>query len=268
MSFTYGFYNSVDHDRVYDAVQMASIFDGIINDGVYETIGDAMMVKAVSGNNITVGTGRAWFNHTWSLNDSLMPLTLLNPGVISNRYDAIVLEVNSSSRVNEIKILYGEEAQSPSKPSLVKSDTINQYPLAYIYRSAGSQGITQSNIENTVGTSECPFAIGVLKTLTIDDLVAQWTSEWNDYLDDRSADMQEWMAENQLEFETWFNNLQYVLDDDVAANLAQQISDLNDKLNALLNGEQLLYTIDDSNGEPIQDYAGNNIQGGVSYSAN
>lgn len=268
MSFTYGFYNSVDHDRVYDAVQMASIFDGIINDGVYETIGDAMMVKAVNGNNITVGTGRAWFNHTWSLNDSLMPLTLLNSGVINNRYDAIVLEVNSSSRENSIKVVYGTEASSPSKPSMIKTSTINQYPLAYIYRAAGSSEISQSDIENTIGTTECPFVIGVLKVLTIDDFVAQWASDWNKYLNDRTSDMQEWMAENQLEFETWFNNLQYVLDDDVAANLAQQISDLNDKVNALISGEQILYTIDDSDGDPIRDYAGNNIQGGVSYSAN
>ena len=45
MSLTYGFYNSVDHDRVYDATQFGSIFDGVINDGVFQNIGDLFAVS-------------------------------------------------------------------------------------------------------------------------------------------------------------------------------------------------------------------------------
>ena len=42
MAFSYGFYNAVDHDRRYDAVQMSQIFDGIISDVVYATYKKAM----------------------------------------------------------------------------------------------------------------------------------------------------------------------------------------------------------------------------------
>lgn len=70
MSVSYGFYNSMNGDRKYDATQMSSIFDGIINDGIYETIGDRFVVRTSGGMNVVVGTGRAWFNHTWTLNDS------------------------------------------------------------------------------------------------------------------------------------------------------------------------------------------------------
>lgn len=45
MSVTYGFYNSKNHDRRYDAIQMSRIFDGIIRDGVLQHYGTAMMVK-------------------------------------------------------------------------------------------------------------------------------------------------------------------------------------------------------------------------------
>ena len=34
MSVTYGFYNSLNGDRRYDANQMSAIFDGLIIDGV------------------------------------------------------------------------------------------------------------------------------------------------------------------------------------------------------------------------------------------
>lgn len=42
--FTYGFYNSQDHDRVYDANDFSAIFNGIINDGVFMSVGDKFNV--------------------------------------------------------------------------------------------------------------------------------------------------------------------------------------------------------------------------------
>ena len=35
MAFKYGFYNSREHDRVYDAEDFSSMFDGIIADGIF-----------------------------------------------------------------------------------------------------------------------------------------------------------------------------------------------------------------------------------------
>lgn len=263
MSLTYGFYNSVDGDRRYDAIQMSSIFDGVIGDGVYETIGDALMVKPVSGLQVTVGTGRAWFNHTWTLNDADIPFTLNASGVVNDRYDAIVLEVDSSARVNSIKTLQGTEAASPTKPELTKTDTINQYPLAYIYREAGSVEITQSDIENTVGTSACPFVIGVVKVMDIDDFVAQWSSQWDDFLDEKTYQTENWMAKSKMKFDAWFQNLQDQLDDNQAGNLQNQIDQLTDLLSKIISGEPIEYTVDDSDGSPIQDNLGGNIMGGL-----
>ena len=52
MSVTYGFYNSKNRDRRYDAIQMSSIFDGIIRDGVLQHYGTGMMVKESEGMDI------------------------------------------------------------------------------------------------------------------------------------------------------------------------------------------------------------------------
>lgn len=43
MSVTFGFYNSKEGDRRYDAIQMSSIFDGIIQDGILQHVGTAMV---------------------------------------------------------------------------------------------------------------------------------------------------------------------------------------------------------------------------------
>ena len=54
MSVTYGFYNSKNKDRRYDAIQMSSIFDGIIRDGILQHVGTAMMVKESTGMMVNV----------------------------------------------------------------------------------------------------------------------------------------------------------------------------------------------------------------------
>lgn len=221
MAVTSGFYNSVSGDRKYNALQMSSIFDGIIEDGVYSTIGDHFSVTAGTGNTVIVGTGRAWFNHTWTLNDADYPVTLEPSEVVLNRYDAIVIEVNGSNAVrgNSIKVIKGTPGSSPSKPSLAKGDNnIWQHPLAYVYVPAGSSSISQSNIEYVVGKSECPFVVAAVQSVNIDSLVAQW----------------------QDEFDTWFDNLEYQLSGDVAGNLQNQINQKVDKSNVIDNLEDLV----------------------------
>lgn len=180
MSVTCGFFNAIDDDRLYDATQMSSIFDGIINDGIFMNIGTAMQVTATTGMVVNVGIGRAWFDHTWTLNDALLPLTVEVSELVLNRIDAVVLEVNSndSVRENTIKILKGTPAQEPVRPTLEDSEYVHQHPLAYIYVSAEVTEITQSNITNCVGTSACPYVDGVLKTIDADNLLAQWNDQF------------------------------------------------------------------------------------------
>lgn len=179
MALTYGFYNSLNHDRKYDSLQLSRIFDGIINDGVYESIGDALMVKASNAMSVSVGIGRAWFNHTWTLNDALYLVTITDAELALNRYDAVVLEVDSGNRTNSIKVLKGTPAVNPVKPTLITSDTVNQHPLAYIYVKAKATEITQANIQNAVGTSECPFVTGIISTISVDNLIQQWSAEFD-----------------------------------------------------------------------------------------
>lgn len=168
MAVSSGFFNSQNGDRKYNAEQMSSIFDGIIVDGVYSTIGTCFKVTASTGNTVNVGIGRAWFNHAWIYNDAALPITLEDSDVLLNRYDAVVIEVNHSLdvRAGSIKVVKGTPSSSPKKPTLTKNDQVNQYPLCYILRVAESTSISSGNIENTVGTDECPYASSDVGGLT------------------------------------------------------------------------------------------------------
>ena len=189
MSLTYGFYNSINEDRKYNASQMAKLFDGVLNDGIFMSIGDKLMVSANTGMNVSVGTGRAWFDHTWTLNDSILVLPVAASELLLNRIDTVVLEVNNTEavRANSIKIIKGAGATVPVAPTLVNTSEIHQYPLAHIYVGVGVTEIIAANITNKVGTSETPFATGVMQGMNIDALVTQWESEFDIWFDDVNA---------------------------------------------------------------------------------
>ena len=184
MALTFGFYNSINHDRRYNALQMSQLFDGIITDGVFMNIGTAMTVTADGGLTLRVGIGRAWFNSTWTLNDAIYPVEATEADVLRDRIDAVVLEVDQreSTRANRIIFKEGVASTDPQKPELVKADGVYQYPLCYISRAAGSTGIAQGNVENCVGTSECPFVTGILSAISTDELVKQWESQFDEIL--------------------------------------------------------------------------------------
>lgn len=216
MSVTYGFYNSLNGDRKYNAEQISSIFDGLIVDGVFASIGTAFAVKAAGGLTVNVGIGKAWFNHTWTLNDSILPLTAPESEVLLDRIDAVVLEVNGleSVRENSIKIITGTPSSAPVRPTLENEGNVHQYPLAYIYRKFGSAVITQADITNMVGTDSTPFVTGILQTISLDELLGQWQDQLDRFTDTRSQEVDDWIAQEESDFTTWFNEMK--------ANLQQE----------------------------------------------
>lgn len=205
MSVSYGFYNSLNGDRKYNAIQVSSIFDGLIVDGVFASIGTAFAVKAAGGLTVNVGIGRAWFNHTWTLNDSILPLTAPESEVLLDRIDAVVLEVNGmeSVRANSIKIVKGTPSSAPVRPVLETEGNVHQYPLAYIYRKFGSSVITQANITNMVGTASTPFVTGIIQTISLDELLGQWQNELDQFVANEETDFSDWSRQKRIEFDNW-----------------------------------------------------------------
>lgn len=216
MALTYGFYNSRNGDRKYNAMTMSAIFDGIINDGVFQSIGTCFKPVPSTGLSVNVGIGRAWFDHTWTYNDSPMNLTFTQSDMINARIDAIVLEVNSedSVRANSIKVIIGTPAASPQKPELTTSATVNQYPIAYVTIPANATSIIDDNIEYVVGQSPCPFVTAILETVDITDLITQWKSQF-----------QTWMNNEKDDFDAWYETIKGILGEDEAGNLLNLIQE-------------------------------------------
>lgn len=213
MAITSGFFNSLNGDRKYDARQMGEMFDGLIEDGVFMSIGDALKTVPSSGMTVAVGTGRAWFLHTWTKNGSDLLITVSEAESVLNRIDTIVLDVDNTEakRANDIFLVKGTPSSNPQRPSLVDTDDHKQIPLADILVPAGSSTLTATNITNLVGSDDCPYVTGPLSIIKNDDILAAW----------------------QEEFDTWFDDVKGTLGSDTAGNLYNLIQQKVDKTSVL-----------------------------------
>ena len=144
MPLTYGFFDSADHDRLYDADDIGGILEGVITDGIVNHFGQKFLVQQVSGTPLTVsvGTGKAWFLRTWiRLTGDAVQLTAEPNTTGSERIDTVVISIDKrrSFRENKFEIVKG----TTSRPVLPDSGYPRYYPLADIKISATGNVITE-----------------------------------------------------------------------------------------------------------------------------
>lgn len=211
MAWKSGFFNSVNGDRVYNAQEMNEIFKGLITNGVYEAVGNKLAVQPNSGMTIQIATGRGWFNNHWVTNATEYLTTLEASDVTLNRYAAVCVRVddNDSVRTAEPYIKYSEHATNPNKPTMTRSDKINEYCLAYIYIKAGASEITAADIEDTRANTElCGYVRGLIEQIDANTLFTQY----------------------EAIFKEWFENLTEYMDENVEAKLANDVLELKGRV--------------------------------------
>lgn len=211
MAWESGFFNSVNHDRKYGADTFNKFFEGLITDGVFLTVGNKLAVQPSSGMTIQVATGKGWFFNHWVRNTTPYQLTLEASDVTLNRYAAICVRVDETltARTADIYVKYSDIASSPKKPGMVRSETVHEYCLAYVYIKAGATSIGASNIIDTRADSTlCGYVGGLLQQMDLNTLYTQY-----------EAQATEWFGQEKDDFYEWLENLQDVLRDNTEATL-------------------------------------------------
>lgn len=215
MAWTSGFFNSVNGDRLYNADQMSTIFEGLITDGVYESVADKLAVQPNSGMTVQIATGRGWFNKRWVNNDSEYTMTVESSDVVLNRYVAVVIKVDTTDAVRDAVpyLKYGEFATNPVKPTMTRTETVKEFCLAYIYVGAGVSEITASVIEDTrADESVCGWVTGLITQLNTSTLFAQYDAIFNEF-----------MSAETTGFNEWFESLQVELDSEIETRLTNAL---------------------------------------------
>lgn len=203
MAITYGFFNAIDSDRVYNADQMSEYFDGLVSNGVYEKVGNALRVTAGTGMAVNVLSGRGIIECKWIKNDAAYEVTLTAAHVLLARYTAIVLRLDRTNRLITIAAKDGTPASSPARPTMTDDGTVKELCLAYVYVGPNVTSITQANIIDMRASNLCGWVTGVVQQVDTSELFAQWQSAYEAYY----SQMQSWQAQVEADFDEWFSAL-------------------------------------------------------------
>ena len=207
MAITYGFFNAIKqsdgtYDRTYNADQMSTYFEGLVSDGVYESVDDAMQVLADTGMQVQVGAGRAIIDSKWIKNTAAYPLIINAAHVTLNRYTAIIIRLDLSARTIVITTKDGENATTPVKPVITNSETIKELCLAYVYVGRGVTAITQANIEDArPDNNVCGWVTSIVQQVDTSKLFLQWQTAYEEFY----KQMQSWQNEQETGFSGWQN---------------------------------------------------------------
>lgn len=200
MTIYTGYFNSIKGDRKYNAEQMSRYFNGIIGRGVLQNYKGRFNTTAVSGMDIQLDTGKAYFSDgKYIESDSPIVITLDPSDVVLNRIDRLVLrkDKNEDVRTSTIILKKGTPATNPVAPDLVNNDYVEELSLATIRINKLVESISQSNITNTIpDNTVCGYVTGLIEQVNTTDLFLQYKKAYEEYFKESSA-----------EFEEWFNNL-------------------------------------------------------------
>lgn len=238
-----GFFNSVDRDRLYDAEDLGNYFDGVISDGIFETIGNRLAVTPGEGMRVNIDTGRAMVKCHWMVNTTIHSLKLAPADVQYKRIDRIVirLDKSDSARTVDIAVLQGVGSLNPVAPELTRTSTVWELCIADVLINPNVVSISQSNItDQRLNTALCGFVTGVVKQVDTSDLAIQYqtafsefynqateefnnyysesrekfdafyeesSKEFDEYYESSSSEFDTWKQEKKTAYEAWFNGL-------------------------------------------------------------
>lgn len=179
MAFHSGFFNSKNLDRVYTAENFTEYLSSLICDGIHDNYGQCFEVKPNGGLTVTIGTGKAWINGHYFINDSPYVIDLNNYAEMSlSRYVIIGICCNTNEYFRNCDIVTepGASAASPTVPSFMQASTETYLTLAAVYLPAGANTITLADIiDYRDNESKCGYVKCILGKCGVTELQTQFS---------------------------------------------------------------------------------------------
>jgi hypothetical protein len=202
-----------EYDRASNSEEFAGLLKGFFRDGVFS--GSAMQVLAGGGLTATVSTGGVMVQGRVKHLTAAQTVEFETAANLP-RLDRVIVRRDLSNSVRDLvlDVLTGTPATSPAAPALTRNETVWEICLATVRVAANATNIQQSNITDTrLDSSLCGIVAAVLNDFDTNTFYAQV-----------QADLEGFKTEEKAEFDAWFENLKTILDENVAANLQNQIN--------------------------------------------
>lgn len=198
-------WNDVNGDRLYDASDFMRFFAAFLKTGIVMSFKDGLRVRSSqNGMNIQVGAGSGVIDGSSYMNDETIAIQVNVASSVQDRTDSVVLRMDKNAR--DTYLYY-----KPSDTTVVRNDIIFELQLAKISVKMNAAQITDADITD----------------MRSDSTVCGWSTPFDNINVDGIVDQyKEIFEQADIDFQAWFKNLQNQLDDNQAANLQNQINNL------------------------------------------
>lgn len=189
MAFSCGFFNSKGLDRIYTAENFTEYLGSIICNGILDTYGQNFkLTPANSGLGVVLGTGKAWINGHYFINDSRYVIDLTSYQDESlPRYVgiAIYLDTTESVRSVTLKLFPGTPAENPQLPTIPQDKDHVRLLMYAVRMNPGATELTERDWydyredKNVCGYCKC--ILGKCKVTELMSQMAQLIAEISEY---------------------------------------------------------------------------------------
>ena len=174
MAFSYGFFNAQNLDRVYTAEDFTAYLSSLICNGILDTYRQCFAPTA-KNLSVTFGTGKAWIDGHYFISDTLHTIDLSSYVDESlNRYVAIGIYCDRSTRTCGIRIQPGIAATEPVIPSFTNNNVTTYLTLAAVRLRAGATELTAEDvIDYREDESKCGYCKCILGKCKVTEMLAE-----------------------------------------------------------------------------------------------
>ena len=174
MSFSYGFFNAKNLDRVYTAEDFTAYLSSLICNGILDTYRQCF-APTVKNLSVTFGTGKAWINGHYLISDTLHTVDCASYVDESlDRYVVIALFCDLSTRICGIRIQPGIAATEPVIPSFTNNNVTTYLTLAAVRLRAGATELTAEDVIDYRGDeSKCGYCKCILGKCRVTEMLAE-----------------------------------------------------------------------------------------------
>ncbi len=189
MAFSSGFFNSKGLDRTYTAENFCDYLGSIICNGIQDNYGQNFSLTASTvGLKVILGTGKAWINGHYFINDTRYSIDLTEYQDESlPRYVGIAIYLDTTDAVRNVslKLFPGTPAENPALPTIPQDDDHARLLLYAVRLNVGATSLTERDWydyredSNVCGYVKC--ILGKCKVTEMQSQIAQLNAEIKGY---------------------------------------------------------------------------------------
>lgn len=145
-----------------------------------------------------------------------------------DRIDTVVLRWNENVdvRTADLYVVAGTPAASPVRPELQRDNSIYEIGLADVFITRNVATITDEKITDTRYESARCGVVSSVSEWDTTTIYQQVQADLASFKSNEEEDFDTWSNQQMTAFESWFETIQDILDENVAAHLQSEIDDI------------------------------------------